>query len=161
LDKEQSTKVSVTVQKKFSQFSFEINPYINHIQGYIFLKPVGFESTIRGAFPVYEYHQTNARLLGIDVQSHWNISKQLEHSFLLAYVNGKDRILNIPLIDMPPVILSNKIHYMKREWHELILELNNEIILILILFKMVNLYRFWWTSARLLQHIIYYIFIRK
>jgi iron complex outermembrane receptor protein len=28
----------------------------------MFLRPVGFETTIRGAFPVWEYQQTNARL---------------------------------------------------------------------------------------------------
>ncbi|MFA9189403.1 TonB-dependent receptor [Flavobacterium magnesitis] len=128
LNKEQSTKLSVTVQKKSNDFSFEINPYINNIQNYIFLKPVGFETTIRGAFPVYEYQQTNARLLGIDLQTHWDITNQWQHSFSMAYVNGKDRILSEPLIDMPPVILNNKIRYLKREWHELILELKNEMI---------------------------------
>ena len=129
LDKEQSTKLSVTIQKKFNQFSFEINPYINQIQDYIFLKPVGFETTIRGAFPVWEYQQTNARLLGIDVQTHWRITNQWQHSFSLAYVNGKDSSENAPLIDMPPLNLNNKIHFSKKEWHQLILELKSEIVL--------------------------------
>nr|WP_315250642.1 TonB-dependent receptor [uncultured Flavobacterium sp.] len=129
LDKEQSTKLSVTILKKLNQFSFEINPYINHIQDYIFLKPVGFESTIRGAFPVWEYQQTNARLLGIDVQTHWDITNQWQHSFSLAYVNGKDLRKAEPLIDMPPLNLNNKIHFSKKEWNELILELKSEIVL--------------------------------
>jgi iron complex outermembrane receptor protein len=129
LDKEQSTKLSVTIQKKLSQFSFEINPYINHIQDYIFLKPVGFESTIRGAFPVWEYQQTNARLLGIDVQTHWDITDQWHHSLSLAYVNGKDLRKTEPLIDMPPLNINNKIHFSKKEWNELILELKSEIVL--------------------------------
>ncbi|OOG64710.1 TonB-dependent receptor domain-containing protein [Flavobacterium sp. A45] len=129
LDKEQSTKLSVTIQKKFNQFSFEINPYINQIHDYIFLKPVGFETTIRGAFPVWEYQQTNARLLGIDVQTHWNINNQWQHSFSLGYVNGKDSSRNEPLIDIPPLNLNNKIRFSKKEWHELILELKSEIIL--------------------------------
>ena len=129
LDKEQSTKLSVTLQKKFNQFSFEINPYINHIQDYIFLKPVGFETTIRGAFPVWEYQQTNARLLGIDVQTHWDINNYWQHSFSLAYVNGKDRSKNEPLIDMPPLNLNNKIRFSKKEWNQLILELKSEIVL--------------------------------
>lgn len=129
LDKEQSTKLSVTIQKKFNQFSFEINPYINHIQDYIFLKPVGFETTIRGAFPVWEYQQTNARLLGVDVQTHWDITNHWQHSFSLAYVNGKDSSQNEPLIDMPPLNLNNKIRFTKKEWHQLILELKSEIVL--------------------------------
>jgi iron complex outermembrane receptor protein len=32
----------------------------------MFLRPVGFETTIRGV-PVWEYQQTNARLAGVDV----------------------------------------------------------------------------------------------
>lgn len=129
LDKEQSTKLSITIQKRCNQFSFEVNPYINQIQDYIFLKPVGFETTIRGAFPVWEYHQTNARLLGIDVQTHWDITNQWQHSFSLAYVNGKDSSNNSPLIDMPPLNLNNKIRFSKKEWNQLSLELKSEIIL--------------------------------
>jgi iron complex outermembrane receptor protein len=128
LDKEQATKLSVTVQKKYDRFSFEINPYINQIQDYIFLKPVGFETTIRGAFPVWEYQQTNASLMGIDVQSHWTISKQCEHFFSLAYVNGKDTSNNEPLIDMPPLNINNKIRFSKKEWKNLILELKSEVV---------------------------------
>jgi iron complex outermembrane receptor protein len=45
-----------------------VNPFINSI-GNLFLRPVGFETTIRGAFPVWEYQQTNARLAGVDVQT--------------------------------------------------------------------------------------------
>ncbi len=129
LDKEQSTKLSVTIQKKINSFSFEINPYINQIQDYIFLKPVGFETTIRGAFPVWEYQQTNARLLGVDVQTLWNISNHWQHSFSLAYVNGKDNSKNEALIDMPPLNCNNKIRFSKKEWNQLILELKSEIVL--------------------------------
>jgi iron complex outermembrane recepter protein len=128
LDKEQATKLSVTLQKKYDRFSFEINPYINKIQDYIFLKPVGFETTIRGAFPVWEYQQTNARLLGIDVQTHWDITNCWQHSFSLAYVNGKETSNNEPLIDMPPLNINNKIRFSKKEWKNLILELKSEII---------------------------------
>ncbi|SHL54536.1 iron complex outermembrane recepter protein [Flavobacterium flevense] len=129
LKKEQSTKLSVTIRKKFDQFSFEINPYSNHIHDYIFLKPVGFETTIRGAFPVWEYQQTDALLLGIDVQTHWNITNHWQHSFSLAYVNGKDNSKKEPLIDMPPLNLNNKIRFSKKEWNQLILELKSEIVL--------------------------------
>lgn len=128
LKKEKATKLSVTLQKKYNGFSFEINPYINSIQEYIFLKPVGFESTIRGAFPVWEYQQTNARLLGIDVQTRWDIAKQWQHSFSLAYVNGKETSKDEPLIDMPPLNINNKIRFSKNEWKNLVLELKSEVV---------------------------------
>ena len=128
LDKEQSAKLSVTIKKEYNRFSFEVNPYINSIQDYIFLKPFGFETTIRGAFPVWEYEQTNARLVGIDFQTHWDITNQWQHSFALAYVNGYDQSKNEPLIDMPPLNMNNKISFSKKEWHELVLELKSEFV---------------------------------
>lgn len=128
LDKEQSAKLSVTIQKKFNRFSFDVNPYLNNIDDYIFLEPVGFETTIRGAFPVYEYQQTNALLMGADVQANWQIANQWQYLFSMAYVYGKDKTNGEPLIDMPPLNLNNKIRFSKPEWNHLILELKNEIV---------------------------------
>lgn len=127
-DKEQSAKLSVTIKKNYTRFSLEVNPYINSIQDYIFLRPFGFETTIRGAFPVWEYEQTNARLLGIDFQTHWDITNQWQHSLGLAYVNGYDQTKNEPLIDMPPLNINNKIRFSKQKWHELIMELKSELV---------------------------------
>jgi iron complex outermembrane receptor protein len=129
LDKEVAVKLSTTVQQKWSNFSLEVNPFINSIRNFMFLRPVGFESTIRGAFPVWEYQQTNARLVGIDVQTHWELSDKWQHDFALAYVNGRDLSNKESLIDIPPLNLSNKIQYSKREWHDLKLELKSEIVL--------------------------------
>lgn len=129
LDKEQAIKLSTTLQKKWTAFSVEVNPFINSIRNFMFLRPVGFETTIRGAFPVWEYQQTNARLAGVDVQTHWKISKQWQHDFALAYVNGKDITNKEALIDIPPLNLSNKIQFSKNEWHDLKLELKSEVVL--------------------------------
>jgi iron complex outermembrane receptor protein len=95
----------------------------------MFLRPVGFETTIRGAFPVWEYQQTNARLAGVDVQAHWKMSEQWQHDFALAYVNGRDITNKESLIDIPPLNLSNKIQFSKREWYDMKLELKSEIVL--------------------------------
>ena len=129
LDKEQAVKLSTTLQKKWTAFSVEVNPFINSIRNFMFLRPVGFETTIRGAFPVWEHQQTNARLAGVDVQTHWKISKQWQHDFTLAYVNGKDITNKQSLIDIPPLNLSNKVQFSNREWHNLKLELKSEIVL--------------------------------
>lgn len=128
LTKEQSTKLSVTFQKKYNRFSFEVNPYLNYIKDYIYLEPTGFETTIRGAFPVWEYKQTNGQFLGIDFQTHWNINNQWQHMFSLGYVHGEDLQNNEPLIDMPPLNFSNKIAFTKKEWHHLFMELKSEMV---------------------------------
>ena len=129
LDKEQAVKLSTTLQKKWTSFLVEVNPFINSVRNFMFLRPVGFETTIRGAFPVWEYQQTNARLAGIDFQTRWKINKQWQHDFAFAYVNGRDLTNDEFLIDIPPLNLSNKIQFAKTEWNELKLELKSEIVL--------------------------------
>lgn len=128
LNKEQSFKISTTLTKQWNTFSIDVNPFVNYINNYMFLTPIGAETTIRGAFPVWEYQQTNARLGGIDVQSLWKISPhwQLKSSF--SYIKGDDLSNNEALIDIPPIQFFNTIQYSKKEWHELLLELKADVI---------------------------------
>jgi iron complex outermembrane recepter protein len=129
LKKEQSYKFSTTLQKKWNTFSVEVNPYINKINNYMFLRPTTIEKTNRGVFLVWEYQQTNALLTGLDFYSVWNINKSWQHQFSFASVNGFDLTNNLPLIAMPPVTFSNKIQYSKNNFHGLVLELKNEVVL--------------------------------
>lgn len=94
----------------------------------MFLSPTGVEMTIRGAFPVWEYEQTNARLLGVDVQSLWKISSNWQLKSAFSYINGDDLSNNEPLIDMPPMQFINTIQYSKKEWYELLLELKADVV---------------------------------
>lgn len=128
LDKESSLKLTSTLQKKWESFSVELNPYINSIQNYMFLKPVSFETTIRGAFPVWQYQQTNARLVGIDTQTNWKINSNWNHSLAFAYVNGSDLTQNIPLIDIPPFTASTKIQYSNDKWNHFLIEVKGELV---------------------------------
>jgi iron complex outermembrane recepter protein len=128
LEKEQSVKLSTTFVKKWKGFSIEINPYINCIHNYMFLTPTDFETTIRGAFPVWEYQQTNAQIAGIDFQTHWSMVNNWDYWFSFAYVNGKDKTKNGPLIDMPSFTFTNKIQYSRKEWNNLHLELKSEFV---------------------------------
>lgn len=128
LDKENSLKLTSTLQKKWESFSVELNPYINSIQNYMFLKPVSFETTIRGAFPVWQYQQTNARLVGVDTQTNWKINSHWNHSLAFAYVNGSDLTQNIPLIDIPPFTASTKIQYSNPKWNHFLIEVKGELV---------------------------------
>ncbi len=128
LKKEESIKFSSSLSKKWNSFSMEINPYFHHISNFMYLRPFDFERTNRGAFPVWEFQQTNARLLGIDFHSQWNISSNWQHKFSFAYVNGEDLSKHQPLIDMPPMTISTSIQYKKPEWNGLLLELQSETV---------------------------------
>jgi len=128
LQKEKAYKFSTTLQKKWNSFTVEFNPYLNRINNYMFLTPVGFETTIRGAFPVWEYQQTNAQLAGVDLSTNWKLSDRWKHDFSASYVNGRDLKTDKPLIDMPPLNINNKIQYARKEWHDLLLEVKSEVV---------------------------------
>lgn len=128
LEQEKSNKISTSLQKKWEKVKINLNPFLNYIEDYMFLKPVGFETTIRGAFPVWEYQQTNALLTGIDFNSEWQISEHWQHQLLLTYVNGRDKTNNDAIIDMPPLTLNNRIQFSKKEWNNLTLELQSEMV---------------------------------
>ena len=128
LKREQSFRISTTIQKKGTTFYTEINPYLNRISNYMFLKPTGFETTIRGTFPVWEYQQTNALLVGIDMETHWNWSKQWTQNLAMSYVKGNDISKNEPLIDMPPLNLNTKIQYFNSKWNDLLLYLKADVV---------------------------------
>ena len=129
LQQEKSNKIGTSLQKKWTNFKITINPFLNYVEDFMFLKPTGFETTIRGAFPVWEYDHTNALLTGIDFNSDWQISEHWQHHLLVSYVNGKDKSKDDALIDMPPLNINNRIQFTKKEWHNLTLELQSEIVL--------------------------------
>ena len=128
LKQEKSNKIGTSLTKNWKRVAFNVNPFLNYIEDYIFLRPVGFETTIRGAFPVWEYQQVDALLTGIDVNFDWKIIEQWQHKLMVSYVLGKDKTFNKALIDMPPLTINNRIQFHQKSWHNLNLELQSEFV---------------------------------
>jgi iron complex outermembrane receptor protein len=128
LEKEQAYKFNTTFRKDWKLFQVQLNPFINRISNFIYLQPIGFETTIRGAFPVWEFKQTEALLTGFDVNTKWTISNHFSHELGLAYVNGQNLSTDEYLIDMPPFVINNKIQYKNESWFNLVAELKSELV---------------------------------
>jgi len=128
LQQEKSNKVSTSIEKKWDHFKINVNPFLNYIEAYMFLRPVGFETTIRGAFPVWEYQQTDALLTGVDLNSEWQINDHWQHRMLLSYVNGRDKTNDDAIIDMPPLTINNRIQFHQKKWNNLTMELQSEMV---------------------------------
>jgi iron complex outermembrane recepter protein len=111
IHKEVSTKFTQGFQLIRKNFSLELSAHINHISNYVYLKPSGTELTIRGYFPVFEYHQTNALLTGIDGLVHADISKHVEYTGTFAYLYAKDITRNDVLIFIPPAQMEHTFMY--------------------------------------------------
>ena len=112
-------KVALTLQSDSDQFSFNINPYINTISDFIVNEPTEIRQTLRGNFQVWEYRQTNAQLLGVDVDASYTFAENYRINSQFSLVKGYDRTLNTPLIGMPPVNISNEIVYQNSSFNSI------------------------------------------
>ncbi len=116
LQQESAIKLNTTVQKQWKNVTLEVNPFINRIANFMYLQPIGFETTIRGAFPVWEYKQTDAIIYGIDITGNWTINKHFSYSGNLAYLVGKNLDSQDYLIDMPPFNTVHTIQFKKNKF---------------------------------------------
>ncbi|MBC9796881.1 TonB-dependent receptor [Sinomicrobium weinanense] len=126
MDQETSHKFSASYARNTGEFQFTVAPYANFVHNFILLEPTGSEQTIRGAFPVWEYKQVNARLLGIDLDASYRFLDHWTFTHKFSYVYGKDITRNRPLIDIPPANTSNRITFSKPEWKNLRLTLRSD-----------------------------------
>lgn len=86
--------------------------YYQNIQNYIYLQPQDeLRLTIRGAFPVFFYEQTNARLAGVDALVSYSPRQDLKLVAKYALVRGRDLSNDLPLIYIPADNVSGTITY--------------------------------------------------
>lgn len=127
-DQEVASKFSLQYKQSGTNWSASIAPYANFISNYILIEPTGIQQTIRGNFQVWEYRQTEARLLGVDFDAqvqlgeHWD----LQHQF--AVVKGRDQSRNEFLINMPSANTRTTINYHLPRWKNLHLSLESNYV---------------------------------
>ena len=119
INKETANKFIMTLERNNKNFGFSISPYYKQIDGFIQLIPTGIKTTIRGAFPVWEYNQVNARIFGVDIDINKEITNNFDYKGSLSLLQGDDLTNNNPLIHMPSANFSNKITYTNNDFHQL------------------------------------------
>ncbi|MDA7501910.1 TonB-dependent receptor [Chitinophagales bacterium] len=86
-----------------ANFSLSALAYYQDFKDYIFLNPQQeIRLTIRGAFPVFSYEQTDAAIYGFDIASQFTINNVLFGTLKYSYLRGRDTQNSIPLVFMPP-----------------------------------------------------------
>lgn len=98
---EKAVKWINTLSKQTSEWRMEFTAYYNLINDYIFLRPEDVALTIRGAFPVLRYRQTDASFLGFDTDFEYHLSEASTLSAKLSYIRAEDLNTNAPLINIP------------------------------------------------------------
>ncbi len=126
LKKENSFKINTSFSKYWNTRNVQITPFLNSISNFMFLQPIGFETTIRGAFPVWDFKQTEALLYGVDITHNWKINDTFSHDLMLSYVRGKDVSNKTDLIDIHPLNMMNKISLTKEQWNHFQAEIKSE-----------------------------------
>ncbi len=125
---ETAHKFSFTLERNHKGFGYTVNPYLNTISDFIVIEPTEIRQTIRGNFQVWEYRQTNAQLLGVDLDAFYAFSEHFRVNHQFSLVKGYDRTRSEALINMPPVSTKNELVYQHKKWHQLVLKLQSEYV---------------------------------
>lgn len=126
--KEVANKFSFSLKKQSEIFSFSLNPYVNVIDDFILLEPVGIRQTIRGSFQVWEYRQTNARLIGLDMDAAVKLSDHFRFNHVFSIVKGHDLSKDKALVNIPAVNTLNSVKYSNEKWSNLSVELESNYV---------------------------------
>ncbi|NOT36284.1 MAG: TonB-dependent receptor [Saprospiraceae bacterium] len=113
LNTETSLKAILSHQVNFMErISLESNLYYNYFRNYIFLQAADeYRLTIRGAFPVFNYKQTNAEIYGADLTGRYEINKNWSSNFIGSFIIANDKVNNLPLVNVPSHNLSTSLQY--------------------------------------------------
>ncbi|NKI32197.1 TonB-dependent receptor [Croceivirga thetidis] len=125
---ETSHKISLSKKNDFEKWGFQLEPYANFISDFILLEPTDVEFTIRGAFPVWSYVQTDVRLLGLDASfySNWTTNLKSQHQF--SIVKGKDTGRDAALINVPAANIRNSLTFSKPDWKGFELDIRSNYV---------------------------------
>lgn len=102
LEPEQSVKWMHNLTFSKGKFHLGADLYGQYFKGYIFLQPRDEpELTIRGAFPVFDYLQADALLLGTDLSANIQLPRGLDVKLQYSLIRGRNRDIGDWLIYMP------------------------------------------------------------
>ncbi|MFN5335185.1 MAG: TonB-dependent receptor domain-containing protein, partial [Bacteroidota bacterium] len=102
LQAERSMSIGAGMIFNQSWLELDVNTYFKNINGFIFLQPdFPPELTIRGAFPVFSYNQTDARLHGADMNAVIHVDKHIDITLQGSVLRAWDLKLNDWIIQMP------------------------------------------------------------
>ena len=127
-DQETAYRWSGTYHYQTDKTNIVVEAFYNYINNFILIEPTGTEQTVRGAFPVWQYRQTNAQLFGVDLSATYQITDQFNISNKSSFIKGYETNNSRPLIDIPAVRTTNSIEFNKSEWQNFSTALISELV---------------------------------
>lgn len=112
LKHERSIKTTLEYGGKLKHLGFSLLSYFQYFDNYIYLNPdEKLRLTIRGAYPLYTYEQTDALIMGSDLSLKAILNQSLYLKGIFSFTRGTDLTNDVPLIYMPPVSTSLALTY--------------------------------------------------
>ncbi len=113
LTTERSFGLAAAVDYSNEKWAFDVDLYHKRINDFIYLKPTyPPQLTIRGAFPTFEFDQTDARLTGADVQLSYLIHNHLRLQGKASILRAFDLRADDWLIQMPADRFEGAVEYL-------------------------------------------------
>jgi len=126
LEQELSNRLSASYAYNNDKLNILFEVFYNHINDFMYLEPVGIEQTIRGAFPVWSYQQTNAALYGADLSVNYKILERWSINNKSAFIKGDDLDNETAIIDIPAFNTRNELTYRNDTWNNFSASLKSE-----------------------------------
>lgn len=101
LGPERSRNIDFTLRHQGVRTRLELSSYLNRMDDYVFLEPRDPVSTVRGAYPAYNYASADASLHGFEVTAQYAPAPWVQLYANGNVVRGIDRGSETPLYDMP------------------------------------------------------------
>lgn len=111
LFKERMHEFSIGLQLDWGKFKSQTYLYSKYIKDFIYLKAEGLELTIRGAFPSFNWTNTNAFINGIDQSFNYELTENLSLSSKWSFLWANNLSENSFLVFMPANRTSNNLSY--------------------------------------------------
>ncbi len=117
LEQERSYSISSAINYNHNRLRIQIEPYFHYFNNYIYLQPGGeTQLTIRGAFPVFNYVQTDATYTGTDIDLRYRLGSNWTLQSTTALVYAKDVRNNKYIFGIPAQQTGLKLSYLFAEF---------------------------------------------
>ena len=127
LEKETTHKAVIDFDKRTGDFQFTLTPFVSiGNNNYIIIEPTGFESTIRGAFPVWEYTAISALFVGADLDFSYAFNANMQFRNSTSWVEATNTKTDLPLVNIPPLTINNQLQFSLPNWKSFFVLLNSK-----------------------------------
>lgn len=109
-----------------------LTAHASHINGFIYLRPNGYQLTIRGAFPVFDNIATDALISGLDAAFDLRIAGPLTWRLRASTVHGRDLVKDEWLFQMPSDRVENTMAFTPRSkgaWKDMEIAATSTLVL--------------------------------